>query len=273
MQHVKTNMMTALRAAVLASFLISGTITVFSILEEHNHTLHMLHIGLATLTFVLITVYLLKSAEIASLRIHRELRFRTTVDPGAGFIEHVQKGSSVYNACAGALAKNGIVVKNTQSMTAMSKAKTVAAEGNSTAREGYAVTESTLSQMGLRLSADTIECPVRIVLGSFDPESEPRADFTVTSDKIAHVLIIVYVCKLFIKHRLYNRVLLLIALAAAAALIVYDYNLVMYASAVLAVWSACCVAQIRQIEKKTTRLTFEMILNYWRANKKEKNNG
>lgn len=256
--------MTALRAAVLASFIISGTVTVFSFMAEHDHTLHMLHIILTTLTFLLIMIYLLKSAEIASLRVHRELRLRTTVDPKAGFIELVAKGSPVYNACAGALAKNGIFSKSAQSMTALSKAGAVAAEGNSATREGYAVTETTLSQMGVRLTEDTRECPVRIILGGFDPESEPQADFVITPDKIAHVLIIVYVCKLFVRHRLLSRLLMIIALAAAAALVIYDYYLVMYAAAVLAVWSACCVALIRRIEKKTTRLSLEMILGYMR---------
>ena len=252
-------LMTVLRVAVLSSFVLSVAVTVW-ILLTHNHMLHILHVILASLTFLLIAVYLLKSAELASLIVHRELRQRMTVDAGTGFIEHVWKGTPVFNACAGVLAKHGIFVKSAAALAGLSKLRTVAIEGNSLSREGYAVTKSTLTKIGVGLSADTSECPVKIVLGEFDPNAEAQGDFVLTSDKITHILIALFVSRVYKKYMVYSLILLIFALAAAAVLAVL--NLVMYSAAAIAVWSACEVILIRQIERRTTRLSFDSIVKY-----------
>ena len=254
--------MTALRVAVLSSFVLSVSVTVWSMLSKHNHTLHLMHIVLATLTFLLIALYLLKSADIASMMVHRELRLRMTVDRSVGFIEYIGRGTPIFNSCAGALAKHGIFAGGAKAMSALAKARTVAAAGNSESREGYGATESTLAQMGVRLSGDTAECPVRMTLGAFDPDNEKQGDFVLTSDKVAHILIAVYVSRLYARYTLYSRLTLILALAGAATLVVF--NLTMYSAAAIAVWSALEVILIRQIERKTTRLTFSKILDYCR---------
>ena len=232
---------------------------------SYDHLLHIAHVVLASLTFLLIFIYLSKSAEIASLKFHRELRLRMTVDPGAGFIEHMETGLPVYNACAGALAKNGIFVKNASSMRSLSKQRVIAAEGNSESRDGYAATKSTLAEMGITLSDDTNECPVKLVLGAFDRAHASSADFVLTNDKVAYILAAVFVSRVYARYTLCTRALLIAALVLAAALVVFGQ--VMYSVASLAVWSACEVILIRQIEKKTTRLTFDAIKSYYRVPK------
>ena len=259
--------MTVLRVAVLSSFVFSVAVTVWMLLSKHSHTmhshtLHILHVILATLTFLLIAVYLLKSADMASLIVHRELRQRMTVDAGAGFIEHVRKGTPVFNACAGALAKHGIFVNSPAALSMLSKLRTVAVEGNSASREGYAATESTLAKIGVRLSDDMNECPLRIVLGEFDPNAEAHGDFILTSDKVTHILIALFVSRVYKKYTVYSLLLLICALAAAVVLAVL--NLVMYSAAAIAVWSACEVILIRQIERRTTRLSFDAVVKYCR---------
>ena len=249
--------MTALRASVLAMFAVSVAVTVWSMLVMHNHILHMAHVALITLTFLLIALYLLRSADIASLRFHRELRLRMTVDTGASFAEYLPEGAPVFNACVGALARNDIYVKDVEAMSALARLKTIAVEGNSESREGYPITKSTLFEMGIELTDDTSGCPVRIVLGSFDHESNKSVSFVLIKDKITHVLIAVYVSRAYIKFLLYNRALLIIAIVGAVALLAF--GLYTYAAAAISVWAALQLIIVRQIEKKTSKLTFKSI--------------
>jgi len=266
--------MNALRAAVMSSFSLTVAVTVWSLLERGNRTLQIVHTAIATLMFLLIALYLYKSAQLASLMVHRELRLRMTVDPDAGFITHVKEGTVLFNACAGALAKSGVYVKNAASLSALAAAHVIAAEGNSVSREGYGITKSTLAQIGVGLSDDTGDCPVRIVLEKFGPAFAVSdvpdedgvfplgADFAVTSDKVTHILTAYYVSRIFTNYVRYNRVSVICALAAAAVLIILRQ--IMYSAAVIAVWTAFLLILVRQVEKRTTRMTFAMIADYCR---------
>ena len=255
----------------MTSFVLTVAITVWSLTETHDHALHHAlhtgHVALATLTFLLISLYLLLSAELASLMLHREMTVRMTVDPGASFAEHIKKGTILFNACAGALAKNGVLVNSARSLSSLAKQNVIAAAGNSTAREGYSVTKSTFEQIGVRLSDDVDACGVRIILGGSDPEIVSSADFIVTSDKITHVLLVYYISRIFVRYVLYNRVLMVLALLAAAALIFFGQ--IVYSAAVVALFSACEVILVRQIEKRTTRVSFAMITDFMK-NRKER---
>ena len=251
------NGMAALRAAVLSLFAISVAVTVWSMLTMHNHILHIAHIAMISLTFLLLAVYLYKSAEIASLTVYRELRLRATVDKNAGFVDYLPNGAPILNACAGALAKKGICARSADVMTALAKLDVIAVTGNSESREGYVVTVETLSAMGIRLSDDTDSCPVRIILGPFDPETGKDFDFVLTHDKITHVLIAVYVSRLFVKTRRLALILLCCAIAAAIALSVF--GLYTYAAAAFALWSASEIINVSRIVRKTARLTFNSV--------------
>lgn len=246
----------ALRVTVLAFFVLSVVVTVTSLLTR-IHILHNAHVILTTLTFLLIALYLIKSAEIASLRIIRETRFRMTVDARLGFVEHIPAGSPVYNVCAGALVKNGVWLRGAEAMSAISRCETVAAEGNAVSREGYAITKSTFEIIGVTLSDDVNDCSVRILLGPFDLETSQAADFVLTRDKVTHMLTTVYISRLYTKYTLLNRILLACALALAAALLLGRQFT--YAGAVTAFWAAGQIIIIRHIERLTTRLSFESI--------------
>ena len=337
--------MIALRAAVMSSFSLTVAVTVWSLVERGNRTLQIVHTAIATLMFLLIALYLYKSAHMASLMVHRELRVRMTVDPDAGFIEYVKRGTVLFNACAGALAKSGIYVKDARSLTDLASAMVIAAEGNSVSREGYGITKSTLAQIGIGLSDDPSDCPVRIVLGKFvaagispyapvNADSSSRsceadgvdgmqreagsvdgmqreagsvdgtqreadgvdgkqreagsvdgtqreadsvdgtqreadanafpceADFALTSDKVTHVLTAYYMSRIYAKYIRYARASLICALAAAAALLFFRQ--IMYSAAVFAVWTAFLLILVRQVEKRTTRMTFAMIIDFCR---------
>ena len=272
--------MTALRIVILIAFLLSVAVTVWSMLSTsggmahdsmamdsmpdggmaHNSILHIAHVVLITLTFLLIALYLYKSAEIASLTIFRELRLRMTVDQSAGFVEFLPHGSPVLNACVGALAKYGVYVSGAASMESLARQKTVAAKGNSASREGYAITKSTLAEMGVELSDRADDCPVNIILGQFDKDDGSSPDFVLVCDKVTHVLTAVYVSRLFVKHRLISRILLILALVCAAVLCVFRQFT--YAGTALSLWAALLVISVRSLERKTARLSFKAIAGH-----------
>ena len=249
--------MKALRIAVLLAFALSVAITVWSLLTMRNHVLHVAHVVLITLTFLLIALYLYKSAEIASLMADRELRLRMTVDPGVCFIERIPGGAPIFNACAGALARKGIFVKSSSSMRALAGLKSIAAAGNSESRAGYAITRDTLNGMGTKLSNDTAACPVKIILGSFDPETGPEFDFVLTQDKITHVLIAVFISRLYVRIRLISLVILCCALVAAITLAALGQYT--YAAASIAIWSASEILCVHRVIRKTARITFKSV--------------
>ena len=249
--------MKTLRAAILVLFTLSVAVTAWSMLSAHNHMLHMAHIALVTTTFLLIARYLAASAKIASLRISRELRQRMQVDPDAGFAAFLPSGSSVFNVCVGALAKYGIFVKFADDMVSLVKSKTVAAEGNAPDREGYAATKETLEKMGVALSDDTADCPVRIVLGPFAPADGDLAGFVLTRDRVAYLLAAVYISRVYVRYTRLSRTLLACAVVVAAALAATGRFT--YAGAALALWAAAAVMIVRRIETLTTRLTFASV--------------
>ena len=250
----------ALRIAVLVFFALSVAATVWSYTAMHNHILHIAHIALITLTFLLIALYLRKSARIASLSAFRELRLRLTVDPGAVLIQHLREGAPVCNACTGALAKKGIYTGSANSLRILANLQTVAVAGSVEAREGYAATISTLAEMGVELSDDIGSCPIKIKLGPFDAGNDAEYDFVITQDKIAHLLAAIYISRVFVRFTLYSRVFAAVFIAAAAALSAFGYFT--YAGAAIALLAASGVIMIRQIEKKTTRMTFKSVLRY-----------
>jgi|GEM_PF-2584544 len=220
--------------------------------------LHVAHITLVTITFLLIAAYLLKSADIASRRVYRELRFKMTVDPSAGFVEALPSGYPISNACIGALAKNGIFVKSIEAMSVLAGLDTVAAEGNSISREGYAITEQTLGKIGVRLSDNIDECKVKIKLGAYSAANGAEADFILTHDKVTHLLIAIYVSRIYIQFKRLTAISLIAALAAAAAFLVFQQYT--YAGAMLAVFAAIQLIFIHRIEIKTTKLSFDKVI-------------
>ena len=249
--------MAMLRAVMLASFALMVAATVWSMLDRHKHMLHIAHVAFAILTFLLIALYLARSAEIASLTARRELRLRLAVDASYMFVELMREGSPVFNACTGALAKSGIYVKAAPAMAALAKLTTVAAYGNTKARDGYAATKVTLAEMGIELSDDPDACPVRIMLGPFDPADGTDCDFVLTHDKVAHMLKAVYISRLYVGYTRLTRVLLASALAVAAGLIAIGQAA--YAGAAVAMWAAGEVAVVRAIEKRTAHMSFKTV--------------
>ena len=252
--------MAALRAAVLAMFAVSVVVTAWSMLSVHSHLLHIAHVALISLTFLLIALYLYKSAVLASHAVYREMRLRLTVDSSAGFIEHVPSGSPVLNACVGALARNGIYVRSELSLKSLARLGIIAVAGNYESREGYIATAATLSDMGVELSADVDSCPIKLKLGQFSPEAVPDYDFVLTHDKIAYILAAVYISRVYVRFALYGRLLSICALAAAVALPVFGY--ITYAAAAIAFLSASRILLVRRIERRTARLTFVSVVKY-----------
>ena len=253
--------MRALRVSVLTSFSASLAVTVWSMLATHNHVLHILHVILVSLTFLQIAVYLLKSAEIASLRNYRELCLRMTVDPDAAFIGSVRTGSPVFNACAGALAKYGIYVRQPDSMKTLEERRIIAAEGNSPSREGYEIARSTLTKIGFVFSDDPGDCPVSIFIGPFEYEHRETADFVLVCNKAAHLLTAAYISRVYLRHTKYDRILLIAACLCAAALLFFKQF--PYAAAALAAGAAAEVYLVRHIERLTARLSFDSITRYF----------
>jgi hypothetical protein len=246
--------MRVLRVAVLTAFALSVAVTALALFVfRHVHALHIVHVVLTTATFLLIALYLLKSAEIASLTAYRELRQRLTVDDSVAFIEHLPQGSPVFNICAGALAKSGIYVKNAGVLTTVSGLETIAATGNSRGREGYEVTRSTLERLGVALSDDAENAAVKIALGAY----APGLDAALTRDKVTHLLKLVYIARVYEKSLRHSRIFVACAAAAAAGLLAF--GLFTYAGAVVALWAAGGIFAVRDIERKTAKLSFEKI--------------
>lgn len=249
--------MDKLRAVVLSAFVLSIVITVLSFLLLHNMTLHIIHIVLITLTFLLIALYLNQSASIASMTVYRELCLRLEVDPGVEFIKHLPVGAPIFNVCAGVLAKRGIYVRSADSMRTLAKLTAVAAAGNSESRDGYDITKKTLADMGVELSDDINACPVKLILGPFDLADSSGFDFVLTQNKVAHILAAVYLSRLFVRFTRLSRVLLICALAVTAALTAF--GLFTYAAASIALWSASEVIFVHRITRRTVRLTFKSV--------------
>ena len=222
--------------------------------------LHITHIALISITFLLIALYLYKSALIASHAAYREMRLRLTVDPSAEFIERVPNGGTIFNACAGAAAKMGIYVQSAKSLKALAKVKTVAADGSSASREGYSMTEKTLSEMGIEISDDTASCLVKMKLGHFCSEDDVEFDFVLTKDKIAHILAIVYISRAYVRFTKYAFIVMLFAIALAALMLILGQFT--YAAAAIAIWSGTRIMLVRQIELKTTKMTFKSVTKY-----------
>ena len=255
---VKPNIyMKALRIAVLFMFATSVAVTVWSMLRHHDMALHYAHVVLITLTFLLIALYLHKSAEMASLMAYRELHNRMKVDPDYDFIEYMPTGAPVFTACAGALARKAIYVKSKNAMVALTKLIDIAITGNSDAREGYGATMEALGDIGVRFSVDTASCPVKILLGEFDVESYSEYDFILTNDKVAYILAAVYICKLYVRFSRLSNAILICAIAAVIALSVIDQF--PFAGAAAALWAASELLIVHQIGEKTKSITFKSL--------------
>jgi len=247
--------MKALRIAVLSMFTAAAAVTVWSMLEHHNMALHYTHVVLITLTFLLIALYLHKSAEMASLIAYRELYNRMTVDSDYDFIEFMPRGAPVFTACAGALAKKAIYVKSKSAMIALAGLTSIAITGNSESRDGYRATMEALGDIGVRFSDDTASCPVKLMLGKFNTESYSEYDFILTTDKVAYVLAAVYISRLYVRMSRLSLVLLICALAALAVLSAFGQF--PFAGAAAALWAASEVMIVHRIGEKTKRITFK----------------
>jgi len=253
--------MRVLRVAVLSAFVLSFASSVwFLLLARGSVPMYIAHAVSITLTFLLIALYLFESAKIASFTAYRELRLRQTVDPDLGFVEYLPVGAPIFNACVGALARKGIYVRSADSMHSLAKLETVAVDGSLESREGYSITMSVLSEMGVELVGSAHSCPVKLILGSFDLETGPEFDFVLTHDKIAHILIAVYMSRIFAKYSKLSLILLVCALVVTAVLLIAGQFA--YIGAAIALWSASVVLSVYRIERKTLRLTFKSVSNY-----------
>ena len=241
----------------MAVFVLSAVVTALSMLSAHNHMLHMAHVVLISLTFLLIAQYLVRSAAIASLRDKRELTLRMAMNPELEFVAYIPSGSPLFNACAGAMARYGIYIRSAQAMSALAKCNCVAVEGNALAREGYAATKATLEKMGMMLSDEASACPVRITLGPFKPLFGSEVDIALTRDKIAYLLVATYVSRLYARYTLLSRVLLVCS--ALCVVVMTAASLFTYAAMVVALWSTTTLLIVRRIERLTERLTFDSV--------------
>ena len=256
--NIKINMR-ILRTAILAVFVLSIAVTALAMVAAHNPMLHMAHVVLISLTFLLIALYLVRSAEIASLRDKRELTLRIAMNPELAFVAHILSESPLFNVCAGVMAKYGVYIRSAQAMSALASCNCVAVEGDVSAREGYAATKATLEKMGVTLSDDASVCPVRITLGPFMPGLESEADIALTRDKIAYLLVVTYVSRLYARYSLLSRVLLICSVLCVAGMIAASQFT--YAAMIVALWPASTLLIIRRIERLTERLTFNSVAN------------
>jgi len=254
--NIKINMH-LLRSSIFAVFVLSIAVTVLSMVSAHNPMLHLAHVVLISLTFLLIALYLLKSAEIASLRNSRELTLRIAMNPELAFVAHIPSESPLFNVCAGVMAKYGVYIRSAQAMSALASCNCVAVEGDVSAREGYAATKATLEKMGVTLSDDASVCPVRITLGPFMPGLESEADIALTRDKIAYLLVVTYVSRLYARYSLLSRVLLICSVLCVAGMIAASQFT--YAAMIVALWSTTTLLIVRRIERMTERLTFDSV--------------
>jgi hypothetical protein len=309
---------------VFALSVIVTALVMFVFTDMRYHILHIAHEALSTLTFLLIALYLRKSAVIASLVTIKELRSRfepdetltegasVTVNPNSvvrcdgivlsgttridesplsgirelvskspgdmiyrGSINHdgevelrvtaslmlvsdaVQTNSrrAAFNLCAGALAKSGIFVKDEHTFNALADAKTLNIIGNSPEREGYAVTKETLAKMGITLSDNNVG-DLKIVLCGFR-DFNVAADIAITHNKVTHILKAAYIAKVYMRDRWYRAIAGIVFLLAALALIFFHQ--VMFAGMAVALWSVLGVLDIRRLDRKTDKLSFEKV--------------
>ena len=219
--------------------------------------LHIAHIAMVTLTFLLIAFYLVKSAQIASLRIYRELRLRMTVDPSAAFVEHLPTGDVVLNTCVGMMAKKSIFVMNAGAMERLAKIKSISPQGSIKSREGYEITKATLAEMGVELSDTRDGSEVKIAFGPFELPDNRFADFVLINNRITHLLTAVYISRMYVKYRKISKILLSAAIVCVLTLFILEQFT--YAGAVVAFWAASGVIVVRQIENKTSKLSFKSV--------------
>lgn len=252
--------MNALRISVLTAFFLSVTITVWSMLSKHIHILHIVHVLLISLTLLLIALYLHKSAKIASLMVFRELRQRLTVDKSAEFGMYLPTGSSIFNACVGALAKKDIYVRSSSSFIALARLKAIGIPGGAESRAGYNITKTTLADMGIALINGTDLCTVKFSLGEFNPTTAHDYDFILTQNRITHILAAVFISKVYVRFSLYLKILFISAVAATAALAAFSQFT--YAAATIALFAAGEIFLVRKIEQRTARLTFQSVTRY-----------
>jgi cation transport ATPase len=306
---------------IIAAFTLSVAVTALMLTLTHGHRLHVAHVVIATALFLLIAVYLRKSAQLASTAPLRELRerfaadetlavgevavvkpnsvipcdgeiisgetrvdesqlsgaralvqksvgdrvYRGTINHGGGLEVRVAAPLCVvaeavtvgqlpcFNVCAGVLAKSGIFVRDSGALTALAGAKTLAVRGNSPEREGYAATRDALEKMGITLvdgESDAITlCDFRDFDGS--------ADAMLTHNKITHALKAVYIARVFAKAARLAAIRAAVAVIAAAALTAFGQF--MFAGMVAAIWAAFEVLDVRRLERKTARLSFEKV--------------
>jgi cation transport ATPase len=184
-----------------------------------------------------------------------ELRVCVT-DPLRLVSDTVITGSPMFNVCAGALAKSGIYVRSSNVLIALAKAKTLAPLGNSPEREGYEVTHNALMKLGVELT-ETNDSGLRIVLCNYD-DFKGSADVEITHNKITHLLKAVYTAQMYYRYIVGIRWSAAAAIAAIALLA--GTGQIMFAAMTLAVWQAVYVLAIRQLDRKTSKLSIEKII-------------
>ncbi|MDR2531008.1 MAG: hypothetical protein LBC65_05675 [Oscillospiraceae bacterium] len=253
-----------LRVAVFADFALFTTATAASVfassrfastqLQSLAHALHIAHELFGALFFVMLFVYLLISADIASKTAYRELKLRAAVDPKFEFIHQVPTSIPTFNVCAGALARSGIYVRSVVALTELGRCKTVAAKGNYPQREGYAITAETLAKIGVALSDDVKDCTVKITLG----EVEPHFDFAITQNKITHLLKCVHIARVYRKYSLLSVLILLGLGVAFFTMTVLEWGVYRYAATTLI--GAVQIRFVRKIEDAASKLTFAKIV-------------
>ncbi|MDR0936197.1 MAG: hypothetical protein LBM98_05885 [Oscillospiraceae bacterium] len=159
-----------------------------------------------------------------------------------------------FNVCAGALAKSGIYVKNPDVLLKLAGASTLAPIGNTPTREGYALTLEALRKMGVTLSERNSD--VTIALCNFR-EFDESVDVTITHDKITHVLKTVFIARVF-KWDLFYRIIACVA-ALFAAVVLTAFAQYMFAGLAIALWSMLGVLDVRRLDRKVAKLSFEKV--------------
>ncbi len=244
---------------ILASFALGILSTVLHILSMHVHMLmpamhisHILHVILISITFFLLAIYLYLSACIASERYFRDLKNRLTVDSTVAYIEDMPAAEPIYNIFAGLLANKGIFIGFPNALRSVAFLDCLYIEGNSPSRSGYLRTLDALRKMGLTFSDQESADSVRIALGPY--ASNKSADIVITENRIAHVLLLVFVSRSYVRYKRILQFLFFIACMGAVCMVILE--MYTYIFAFFAVWSGIYILLVRRAEIITAKPTF-----------------
>jgi hypothetical protein len=167
----------------------------------------------------------------------------------------IKEGEPLYNPFAAALAGSGIYVKGAKTLAAVARMNTLAPRGISASRAGFARTKETLGKIGLALS-DIEDAESPVALCNFR-ELDPAVPVSITRNKTAHLIRLVYCARCYVKlRRLRVCGLAFFALLAAALVCLGRY---MYISMCIAAFEAFCLYLVRRADRAAEkRLSFSV---------------